>query len=91
MKPTKSLLTVVSILTLAGASLLGAGVAAASPNNGLTGAMNMTNQASKWGDQYSAKAGMYHSMLVNNGNGNDGMYCAVELTNGWTDVSCPGG
>ena len=79
MKPTKSLLTVVSILTLAGASLLGAGVAAASPSptpNNLTGAQNMTNtNATKW----DLKAGMGRSMNVNNWNGDLGMCHAVWL------------
>ena len=99
MKPTKSLLTVVSILSLAGASLLGAGVAAASPSatpNNLTGAANMTNaNATKWYNPTPGsvtKAGMPHAMTVNlNGNGDSGMWCAVQLTNGLDDVSCPGG
>ena len=90
MKPTKSLLTVVSILSLAGASLLGAGVAAADPSqtpNNLTGAANMTNvNATKWGDT----AGMFHSMSINNSNGSDGMWCAVYRTNGMDTTGCPG-
>ena len=81
MKPTKSLLTVVSILTLAGASLLGAGVAAASPSptpNDLTGAQNMITDAA-WGLGYG---GMPHSMSVNNWNGDLGMCHAVWLAIG---------
>ncbi len=85
MKPTKSLLTVVSILTLAGASLLGAGVAAASPSltpTGYAGAQNMVNDAA-WGN---GTGGMPHSMSVNNPNGTAGMCHAVLLTADWV---CP--
>ncbi len=89
MKPTKSLLTVVSILSLAGASLLGAGVAAASPpitNNGYAGAQNMINANAT---QFGTKAGMDRSMSVNNLNGTLGMCNAVFLTTGNNPCDSP--
>lgn len=81
MKPVRKMLAAsIPALALAGVSITGAGAAAASPNptpDGLTGAANMTNaNAMHWG--------MPHAMTVNNGNGDDGMYCAVFITNGDT-------
>ena len=82
MNPIKTLLTAIPALTLAGTSLLGAGVAAAAPGptpNQLTGAANMVNT--------HALRGMLNAMTVNNPNGDAGMWCAVNITNG---VTLPG-
>ena len=82
MNPIKPLLAAIPALTLAGASLLGAGTAAAAPGptpNQLTGAANMVNT--------HALPGMLHAMTVNNSHGDTGMWCAVYITNG---VTSPG-
>ncbi len=83
MKPTRMLLAaVIPVLTFVGVGLAGAAPAAAEPGptpNGLTGAANMVNE--------HAYPHMVHAMLVNNANGDAGMWCAVYITNG---VVAPG-
>ena len=82
MNPIKALLAAIPALALAGASVLGAGSAAAAPGptpNNLTGAANMVNT--------HALRGMLNAMTVNNSNGDAGMWCAVYITNG---VTSPG-
>lgn len=82
MNPIKALLAAIPVLAVAGASLFGAGAAAAAPRptpNHLTGAANMVN--------VNALRGMLNAMTVNNGNGDAGMWCAVYITNG---VTSPG-
>ena len=77
MNPNKALLAAIPALTLAGASLLGVGTAAAAPGptpNQLTGAANMVN--------IHALSGMMNAMTINNPNGDAGMWCAVYITNG---------
>ncbi len=84
MKSTKSLLGVVPALVLAGASLLGGGVAGATPGptpSGLTGAANMTNP--------NALPGMLKAMGTDNSSGRAGMWRAVCLTNAIPLSECP--
>ena len=91
MKTTKSLLAFIPALALAGAMLHGAGVAGAAPGptpSYLTGAANMTINGATL---IQKDAGMFHAMSVNvNGNGDNGMWCAVYITNGLDTSGCPG-
>lgn len=81
--PAKAAIAVAGpALVVSAAIFAGAGTAAAAPGptpNGLTGAANMTNT--------SALPGMLNAMSVNNRNGDNGMFCAVYITNG---VTAPG-
>lgn len=78
MNTHKIVVAAVAFATFGSASLLGAGVAGATPSptpNDLTGAANMVNDHAQYG------MGVAMVKDTETSNGNDGMYCAVWITN----------
>ncbi len=75
-KSIRQLQALLLAFAIAGAAVTASGSAAAAPGptpNQLTGAANMVNT--------NARAGMENAMSANNSNGDQGMYCAVYITN----------